>query len=187
MLFDAFEQAGLLLNPNFKESASSSGHFAYRGDLVLQEGEVADAQGRRKPPVSAMRQVVALEQGGKLTMLIGSLDSMSDVPTLMARYAEWLTPQTRVLLFVINAKQNLLSEVAGISLEIVALPEGAVWTELGEMLGLEKSDFKGQSAGEKVHTVFGALLEHRSRSTTLPWADAVTQVTDARRQIHGAI
>ena len=45
MLFDAYEQKGLLFNMNFKEA---NGHYAaYRGDLVLELGEVGDALGHQ--------------------------------------------------------------------------------------------------------------------------------------------
>jgi hypothetical protein len=49
MLLDTFETQGLLFNSNFKDAAGA-GLQAYRGDLVLIEGEVADTMGRRKPP-----------------------------------------------------------------------------------------------------------------------------------------
>lgn len=187
MIFDAFETDGLLLNTNFKEPAGKPGYAAYRGDLVLIEGEIADAAGRRKPPASAMRQVAALASGDKLTLLVGSLDTLAEVPVLLEKYSAFVTPETRVMLFVINAAKNFQTRLAGIAVEVVALPEGAVWTELCEMLGLEKGDFKGQSAGEKVATVYSAMLDHRSKSPELIWEDAQALVTGARRQIHGAI
>ncbi len=187
MIFDAFEQDGLLLNMNFKESAGKPGFSAYRGDLVLQEGEIGDAAGRRKPPVSAMRQVVALANEDKLTLLIGSLDQLDDVPVLLKKYAANLTSQTRVMLFVINAAKDFQTSIDDIAIDVVSLPEGAVWTELCETLGLEKGDFKGQSAGEKVMTIYSALLDHRSKSAELAWTEAQSLVTSAKRQIHGAI
>lgn len=187
MIFDAFEKDGLLLNTNFKESAGKPGYSAYRGDLVLVEGEIGDAAGRRKPPVSAMRQVVALANGEKLTLLIGSLDALVDVPVLLEKYVACITPETRLMLFVINAAKSFQTRINGIPVEVVSLPEGAVWTDLCETLGLEKGDFKGQSAGEKVMTIYSALLDHRSKAPELAWEEAQLLVTAAKRQIHGAI
>ena len=46
MLLDVLENQGLLYNSNFKESAGT-GLQAYRGDLVLIEGEVADTNAKR--------------------------------------------------------------------------------------------------------------------------------------------
>lgn len=187
MIFDTFEQDGLLLNSNFKESAGKPGYAAYRGDLVLVEGEVGDAQGRRKPPVSAMRQVVALACESKLTLLIGSLDELADINPLLAKYAANITPETRILMFVINAAKNFKTEIDGIAVEVISQPEGAVWTELCEMLGLEKGDFKGMSAGEKVLKLHEELQGYQIKAPALAWAEAQSLITNAKRQIHGAI
>lgn len=43
MLFDRYEQQGLLFNMNFKEASTTAGKAAYRGELVLVEGEIGDA------------------------------------------------------------------------------------------------------------------------------------------------
>lgn len=187
MIFDAFEQDGLLLNTNFKESAGKPGYFSYRGDLVLVEGEIGDASGRRKPPVSVMRQVAALANGDKLTFVTGSLDTLADLPRLLEKYASYITPETRVVMFVINVAKNFKTSLAGIPVEVVSLPEGAAWNELCDMLGLEKTDFKGQSGGEKVLTMYSALLDHHSKAPELTWEEAQTLTTNAKRQIHGAI
>ena len=45
MSLDRYEP--LFFNANFKEAASDASLVAYRGELILQEGEVADANGRR--------------------------------------------------------------------------------------------------------------------------------------------
>lgn len=187
MIFDTYEQKGLLLNSNFKESAGKTGYFAYRGDLVVIEGEVGDAQGRRKPPVSAMRQVVALAHDEKLTLLIGSLDQLADLPNLLDQYKPQLSDETRIMLFIINAAKNFRSIVNGFKVDIISQPEGAVWTELCEMLGLEKGDFKGQSAGEKVMTLYNELLDYQIKAPELAWEEAQQLITQAKRQIHGAI
>ena len=43
MLLDRYEQDQLLFNMNFKSPTSSAG-VAYRGELVIVPGDVADAQ-----------------------------------------------------------------------------------------------------------------------------------------------
>ena len=47
MLLNRYEP--YFFNSNFREATSQAGWEAYRGELVVQEGEVADAQGRRRP------------------------------------------------------------------------------------------------------------------------------------------
>ncbi|MFZ1246593.1 MAG: hypothetical protein WAR41_16140 [Azonexus sp.] len=53
MSLDRYES--LFFNANFKEASSEPGLIAYRGELILQEGEVADANGRRKPPTEVLK------------------------------------------------------------------------------------------------------------------------------------
>ena len=45
MLLNRYEP--YFFNSNFREAAPDAAWEAYRGELVLIEGEVADAQGRR--------------------------------------------------------------------------------------------------------------------------------------------
>ncbi|WP_054774324.1 hypothetical protein [Methylogaea oryzae] len=50
MLLNRYEHDQLLFNANLKGATTQAGLEAYRGDLVLEEGEIADALGRRKRP-----------------------------------------------------------------------------------------------------------------------------------------
>jgi hypothetical protein len=59
MALQQYKENNLLFNINFLE-ASSGGLDGYRGELVLVEGEVADAKGHAKPPVEVMRGAVLL-------------------------------------------------------------------------------------------------------------------------------
>ena len=61
MLLDRYEP--FFLQRQFQGSRQRGGWVAYRGELVLQEGEVADAQGRRKPPTEVLKQAAVLGDG----------------------------------------------------------------------------------------------------------------------------
>ena len=63
MLYDRYEQNQLLFNMNFKEAVGDKA--AYRGELVVVEGEVADAQGRRMAPKGVLAFIAG--QSGPLT------------------------------------------------------------------------------------------------------------------------
>jgi hypothetical protein len=66
MLFDTYEKKGLLFNMNFKEA---EGNFAsYRGDLVLELGEVGDAHGHLKPPVFTIKNTIVLAESDKIKL-----------------------------------------------------------------------------------------------------------------------
>lgn len=190
MLMDDFETRGLLYNSNFKESAGP-GLQAYRGDLVLVEGEIADAMGRRKPPLVTMIGAVLLADATQLKFVAGSLDEVAHLTPFVEQYADCLTPSTGVLLYVVNIDQAMLVDVtvagADISFALLPLSDGLVWNELVDELKLEKSDFKGQSSGQKVLTLYQAYQDYRPRYGKVSLEEAMSRATQAKRAIHGAV
>lgn len=52
---------------------------------------------------------------------------------------------------------------------------------------LEKGDFKGQSSGEKVYTLYVAYQDYRPRCENVGLGEAMSRATDAKRAIHGAV
>lgn len=60
MFLDQYEP--LSFNANFKEAADGGRMAAYRGDLILQEGEVADSQGA---PQATNRRTQAGDSAGR--------------------------------------------------------------------------------------------------------------------------
>lgn len=78
MLLNTYEQNGRLFNMNFIEEAGA-GLAGYRGELVLVEGEVADAAGRRKPPVAVIEQTVMLAGSDKIQMMSGLVHELAEL------------------------------------------------------------------------------------------------------------
>lgn len=185
MLLDRYES--LFFNANFKEAASDAGWAAYRGELVLKEGEIADAQGRRKPPVEVMKQAILLASGDDLKLMAGSLDALQYMPALLEKYGPDLKAGTLAVFYTVNIPSSFMTSVNGATLVFVPLVQGMVWNELIDLVALEKGDFKGQSAADKVLTLYKALKDYtfkRPESTI----DAAMQTTnDAKRENHGAI
>lgn len=186
MLLDTFETQGLLFNSNYKDAAGA-GLQAYRGDLVLIEGEVADTMGRRKPPLATMVGAVLLADEAQLKFVAGSLDEIADLNAFIAKYQPYFAPGMGALLYVVNIAKPMLVEAAGIGFVLLPLTDGLVWNELADELRLEKSDFKGQSSGEKVFTLYKAYQDYRPRCENVPLDVALTRVTDAKRTIYGAV
>lgn len=187
MLFDQYESQGLLYNVNFKETTSTAGLIAYRGDLILVEGEVADEQGRRKPPVSLIIGAAAIAEGDTLKMLVGSIDDIAQLPQVIERYLPACTAETRLLMYVVNLGKPMLVEVAGLTLPLVPMAEGMVWTTLCDELRLDKDDFKGQSSGNKVLTVYKAMADFKARFPVCSLEEAYASATSAKRAVFGAI
>ncbi len=186
MLLDTYETQGLLFNSNFKEKAGASLQ-AYRGDLVLIEGEVADAMGRRKPPLATMIGAVMLADETKLKFIAGSLDEIAQMDAFVAKYQADFTPGMGALLFVVNIAKPMSVEMAGIRFALLPLSDGLVWNELVDELRLDKSDFKGQSSGEKVATLYKAYQDYRPRGDEVSFEVALTRTVEAKRTIYGAV
>ncbi|QID19524.1 hypothetical protein G3580_19010 [Nitrogeniibacter mangrovi] len=101
----------LFFNENFCEAASTTGLTAYRGEFTLKEGEIADAQGRRKPPERVLKQVVLLTAADKLRLLSGSLDALQDFPLVVEKFGEALDAESRVVLFTVNIDDPFIDTV----------------------------------------------------------------------------
>lgn len=187
MLFDQYESQGLLYNVNFKEATSAAGLIAYRGDLILVEGEVADDQGRRKPPISLIIGAAAIADGDHLKMLVGSIDDIAQLPQVIERYLPACSAETRLMMYVVNLAKPMLVEAGGLTLPLVPMAEGMVWTTLCDELRLDKDDFKGKSSGNKVLTVYQALAGYKPKFPLCSLEEAYASATGAKRAVFGAI
>lgn len=184
MLIDRYEP--LFFNANFKEAASGGG-AAYRGELILREGEVADAQGRRKPPTNVLKQAVVLADGSTLKLISGSLDQLQEYPLFVEKFGADLTADTLAILFTVDIAEPFVLTQGGATVVFVPLVQGMVWNELVDFAVLEKGDFKGQGAADKVVTLYEALRGQRFRYPASTLEAALAQTTGARRETHGAV
>ena len=186
MLLQDYEQRCLLTNLNFIEPAGP-GLFAFRGDMVLVEGEVADASGRRKPPASSMRQAVVLAEEGALKFAAAFLDDLAKLGLFIERYAPDFAPDMRALFFVANIPEPMVVEEAGVAFALIPLIDGMVWNELLDVAALEKGDLKGQTSGEKVATVVKSLAGYKWKGDKLPLAEALTRTIEVELVSRGAV
>lgn len=187
MLLDTYQERSLLFNANLKESTSKPGTIAYRGELVLKEGEVADAQGRRKPPLALLKEAAVLEENGKLTFVTGFLDELAELPLFIALYGADCAPDLAAALFVANIPKPIKVELDGFKFLLIPLTQGFIWNELVDELGMEKSDFKGQSPGDKVITLANELRTYQPKCEQIPYETALGQTTSGKREMHGAV
>ena len=185
MLLDRYET--YFFNSNFREAASESGWEAYRGELVLVEGEIADDQGRRKPPHALFKQAIVLAKGEELKLISGSLEELQHWPAFMEKFGSDLNPATVAVMFTVNIPKPFISVVNGATVAFVPLTEGLCWNELIDLAALEKGDFKGQGAGDKVVTVFNAFQGFKYKYPSLTVDEAIKTTNNAKREVHGAV
>lgn len=184
-MLDRYEP--LFFNANFKEKASTGGLVAYRGELILQEGEVADANGRRKPPTEVLKQAVLLADAAGLKLVSGSLDELQQFPFLLEKAGADFNAGTIAVFFTVNIPNGFITAVNGATVAFIPLVQGMVWTELSDLVALDKGDFKGLSAADKVVTVYDALKGHKFKYPELSVDEALKTTNNAKRETHGAI
>ena len=136
MLFDLYQEKGLLFNMNFKEA--NGNYAAYRGDLVLGLGEVGDALGHRKPPTATIKNTIVLAENDKIKLYVGSLDELALLPKVLDYYQADFAPDMRIILFVVNINKPLVIEVGGLSIAAIGMQEGLIWNELIDIAALDK-------------------------------------------------
>lgn len=185
MLFDTYDQKGLLFNMNFKEQ---EGNYAgYRGDLVLELGEVGDAHGHRKPPVATIKNTVALAEGDKIKFYVGSLDDLALAPKIFEHYKADFAPDVRIILFVVNIDKPMVIESDGVSIAAISLQEGMIWNELIDLAALEKGDFKGKSATGKIVTVYKALSDYQPKGDKVSMEEGLKRTVVRQRSGRGPV
>lgn len=185
MLFDAYEQKGLLFNMNFKESEAN--FAAYRGDLVLELGEVGDAHGHLKPPVYTIKNTIVLAEKDKIKLYVGSLDELALLPKVLDYYKADFAADVRIIMFVVNINKPMIIEIEGLSIAAIGMQEGLIWNELIDIAALDKGDFKGQTATEKIITVYKALSDYKPKGDKVSFADALTRTVELKRAGRGPV
>ena len=185
MLFDTYEQKGLLFNMNFKES---EGRYAgYRGDLVLGLGEVGDALGHRKPPTATIKNTVVLAENDKIKLYVGSLDDLALLPKILDYYKADFAADVEIILFVVNIDKPLVIEKDGFIFSAISMQEGLIWNELIDLAALEKGDFKGQSATGKIVTVYKALGDYKPKGDRVSFDEALCRTVALKRAGRGPV
>jgi hypothetical protein len=186
MPLNNYKNSGLLFNSNFLSETSEAGVFAYRGELVLVEGGIGDAKGHAKPPLEIMRGAVMLGSD-KLKMVIGALDQLELLTTLVEKYKTDFASDMKAVLYVVNIKDPIQVVIEGINFVLIPLVQGVPWNEMSEELALEKGDFKGQSPADKLLTVYNELQSYQPKSPTVSLDDALAGVTETVREAWGAV
>ncbi|MCG7866641.1 MAG: hypothetical protein JAY74_09745 [Candidatus Thiodiazotropha taylori] len=186
MPLQQFKEEGLLFNTNFLDQTSTSGLYAYRGELVLVEGEIADEKGHTKPPVEVMRGAVLLGDE-KLKLLVGAIDDIASINTLIDKYKDLFSPEMKALLYVVNIESPAQVEIEDVTFVLIPLVQGVPWNEVLDELALEKSDFKGQSSADKLVTLLDELKTYKPKYPVTPLTDVVAGATDVKREGWGAV
>ena len=186
MPLEQYKADGLLFNQNFLDGTSTPGLSGYRGELVLVQGEVADDKGHHKPPVSIMRGAAMLADT-KLKLVIGAIDDIAELPLFVEKYQGDFADAMLALLYVLNIETAAQVEIGGVSFVLIPLLQGVPWNEAIDEMRLEKSDFKGQSAADKIVTMYDEMKSYKPKYASATLDDVLASGTDVKREGWGAV
>ncbi|HEX8545070.1 MAG TPA: hypothetical protein VF671_25625 [Pseudomonas sp.] len=187
MLLNDYEAKSLLCNLSVLGATSTPETFAYRGDLVLEEGDVADSAGRRHPPKAVVKQAILLSRADKLAMVAGALMELSDLPMFSGHYQADLAADALLVFYVENLGKALKVNLDGVIITLLPHDGGAVWNTLMDDLKLDKDDFKGRSTEDKVTVMYQALAGFSPRLDAVSYEAALAHVVTHQREARGAI
>jgi len=190
MLLNRYDENALLTNVNVKDKTTTPKLDAYRGDLVLEEGEIADSLGRRMPPLSFIKQVAMLTGEDKILFISGFLEKLEYLTLFYEKYAADVDEGLAAVFYVENIPKPIRVKYHGIHHVLLPMIEGngTVWNELNEELALEKTDFKGQSAADKVITVCQTVkTDYHPKYPEVSWEEALGQVVEVKKELRGAV
>lgn len=187
MSLQELNEQNLFFNTNFLSPATEDGMVGYRGELILIEGEIGDAKGHAKPPLEVMRGAIILEKDGKFVFLAGALDEIDSIKLLVEKYKGYFAKDMKALLYAVNIAEPMQVEIDGINFVLIPLVQGVPWNEVIDELALEKGDFKGQSAADKIVTVYKEFQSYSPKYKTVSLDEALACVTDKKREAWGAV
>ena len=173
MLLEDYQAKGLLTVTLVNGATTTSGVYAYRGDLVLKEGALREGSTTdRKPPEALLIHSALIVNQDKIKFVNGLLHSLSLLPVFVEKYKADIADDCIALLYVENISKPLQIVLEGVTYKLLPYKEGLVWNELLEELYIEKSDLKGQSAEDKVMTAFDAAKSYKAKGAVVTLAEA---------------
>lgn len=184
MLLESYDKQGLTFITNVLGATSKPGVTAYRGDFVLIQGAFREGSTTdRKPPELLLYQAAILADSEKFIFINGLFHELQHVPIFIEKYKAALSPGTLTLFFVENINEKMQILIDGITFKFLPYKEGMVWNETLELLYIEKADLKGQSAEDKVVTMYEAAKSFSTKTETISFADALTKTFEVKKDL----
>ena len=187
MLLEQYQQLERLQNSGVKGATTEANTFAFRGDLVLEQGDIADVQGRRLPPKSVVKQVALLVVNDKIKFLCGNVHDLAGLEMMAELYAQDYAPDVCLFMYAENIKKPIKVSLNGFTYTCLPIDEIAVWSALMDDLKLDKEDFKGCTNEDKVIVMYRAAVDYQYKGEVLPFADALGLRVEVAKRERGPV
>lgn len=183
MLLDHYNKQGLLTVTSVLGKTGTAGVSAFRGDLVLVEGALREGSATdRKPPELVIRHANLLADAATILFASGLLYRFEHLPLFIDKYRPAQTVESLLLFLVENIETEMQIERDGLVFHCYPYKGGLVWNDLLDLLYIEKSDLKGQSAEDKVMTVYESARSFVGKAPNLTYEEALTQTIEVVKE-----
>jgi len=175
MLLADYQAKGLLTVTLVNGETSTKGVYAYRGDLVLKEGEKCESSTNpndRKPPEALLVHSAFIVENDKIVFLNGLLPKLELLPMFVEKYGADLAEGCIALLYIENIAKAMQVELAGVVYKLLPFKDGLVWNEFLEELYIEKHELKNQSAEDKVSVAYAAAKSYKAKGELVSYEQA---------------
>ncbi len=175
MLLADYQAKGLLTVTLVNGETSTKGVYAYRGDLVLKEGEKCESSSNpndRKPPEALLVHSAFIIENDKIVFLNGLLPKLELLPMFVEKYGADLAEGCIALLYIENIAKAMQVELAGVVYKLLPFKDGLVWNEFLEELYIEKHELKNQSAEDKVSIAYAAAKSYKAKGELVSYEQA---------------
>ena len=142
--------------PSLKGALQTAGHFGYRGELIITQGEFLSPE-KQLPPKLILKQAIVIANGEETLLFAAELSDFADFEKFFGLYKAMFTPKTLVTLFITNLLSDAIFEFEGITVYGFALDESSVWNELISHADLDKKELKRMGAEEKLDALYNGL------------------------------
>lgn len=171
---------------SFNGATSVTGHWAYRGALIIVPGKVLSAD-KQLPPKATLKQAIVVADAEKYLFIAGELETFDSFEPFVEKYKPMLTPETCIALYVIDLDSNVKFTYEGLTVYAYSLDESSVWNELLEAGDLEKGDLKKLKNDEKIDTLYDAVVKTGLRAPEKSYEEAKALKSTAHKEFFGAV
>jgi len=175
MLLEDYQAKGLLTVTLVNGETSTKGVYAYRGDLVLKEGEKCESSSNpndRKPPEALLIHSAFIVENDKIVFINGLIPKLDLLPMFVEKYKDDIASDCIALIYVENIAKATQVELAGVTYKLLPFKEGLVWNEILEELYIEKHELKNQSAEDKVAVAYAAAKSYKAKGAVVSYEEA---------------
>lgn len=187
MLLEQYQKQERLQNSGVKGATTQPNTFAFRGDLVLEQGDIADVQGRRLPPKSVVKQAAVLIVNDKIQFLCGNIVDLAGLELLAGLYAEDFAADICLFMYAENIKSAMKVSLNGLTYTCLPIEETAVWSALMDDLRLDKEDFKGCTNEDKVLVMYAGAKQYPYKGDIFTFSDALGMRVEVAKSHRGPI